>query len=46
MELKLNAGFYGPENICFFCYVYPDDNVEYSFTIYENEYNSYIFIKK
>ena len=41
-----NVGFYGPRKIfAFSCYVYPDDNVEYSFTIYENEYNSYIYKK-
>ena len=41
-----NVGFYGPRKIfAFSCYVYPDDSVEYSFTIYENEYNSYIYKK-
>ncbi len=41
-----NVGFYGPRKIfAFSCYVYPGDNVEYSFTIYENEYNSYMYKK-
>ena len=41
-----NVGFYGPAKLFVFsCYVYSNDDVEYSLTIYENEYNSFVYKK-
>ena len=41
-----NVGFYGKEKIfAFSCYIYPDGIIQYSFTIYENNYNNYIWGK-
>ena len=38
--------FYGKKTLFVFsCYIYPNDMVEHSFTIYENNYNDYIFKK-
>ena len=41
-----NVGFYGPTKLfAFSCYVYSNDDVEYSLTIYENKYNSFLYKK-
>ena len=41
-----NVGFYGPTKLfAFSCYVYSKDDVEYSLTIYENKYNSFLYKK-